>query len=162
VRVLTHPVTAAVLNAGGLWVLYTTRLYQQMNEHSWLHVLVHAHILAAGFLFTAAIIGVDPAPHRPGARTRAVVLVAFLAAHDILAKHLYAYPPMGVSAAQAHTGAQLMYYGGDLLDLALITIFCWQWYSTNRPDRSIHANRETTARRHTQLRQRAWRLPADI
>jgi putative membrane protein len=132
-RLLTHPVTAAILNAGGLWALYTTSLYQQMAHHTWLHQLMHAHVLVAGYLFTAAIIGADPAPHRPGPRVRAAVLVAFLAAHGILAKHLYAHPPPGVPQAHAEAGAQLMYYGGDVLDLVLIAIFCWQWYAATAP-----------------------------
>jgi putative membrane protein len=133
VRVVTHPLTAAVLNAGGLWLLYTTGLYQHMNTRPWLHLAVHAHIAVAGYLFTAATIGVDPAPHRSPPRVRAAVVVAFLAAHDILAKYLYAHPPEGVGAEQAEAGGQLMYYGGDLLDLILITVFCWQWYTANRP-----------------------------
>jgi putative membrane protein len=148
-RVLTHPVTAAVLDAGGLWALYTTGIYSRMGEHPGLHVLVAVHTLAAGYLFTAAVIGVDPAPHRPGPRVRALVLIAFLAAHDILAKYLYAHPPIGVAAAPAQSGAQLMYYGGDLLDLLLITILCRQWYTAVAP-------------RSPQVPRRAWRLPADI
>ncbi|WP_433221712.1 cytochrome c oxidase assembly protein [Dactylosporangium sp. CS-047395] len=132
-RVLTHPVTAAALNVGGLWLLYGTGLYQQMGTRPWLHLAVHAHIAAAGYLLTAAVVGVDPAPHRPNRRVRAVVIVAFLAAHDILAKHLYAHPPAGVPGGRARTGAQLMYYGGDMLDLALITVFCWQWYRAAAP-----------------------------
>ncbi|MEC5181912.1 cytochrome c oxidase assembly factor CtaG [Arthrobacter sp. CG_A4] len=119
VQVLTHPVSAAVLNVGGLWVLYTTGV----------------HMLAAGYLFTAALIGTDPDPHRAGYRTRAVVLVAALAGHDILAKTLYAIPPAGVTVpqAQAQAGAQLMYYGGDAIDLIVITIFCYRWYRHTRP-----------------------------
>jgi putative membrane protein len=151
VRILTHPVTAGVLDAGGLWVLYTTGLYRQTTEYTGLHVLVHAHVLAAGYLFTAAIAGVDPAAHRPGFRTRAVVLVAFVAAHDILAKFIYAHPPAGVPETQAQTAAQLMYYGGDLLDLALITVLCGQWYAARNP-----------ARPSRSPGRRAWRLPADI
>jgi putative membrane protein len=148
-RILTHPAIAAVLDAGGLWALYTTGIYPRMGEHPWLHVLVSVHSLAAGYLFTAAVIGVDPAPHRPGPRTRALALIAFLAAHDILAKFLYAHPPAGVAAAQAQAGAQLMYYGGDLLDLLLITILCRQWYTAVAPG-------------SPRTPRRAWRLPADI
>jgi putative membrane protein len=136
-----------LLNAGGLWAVYTTSLYE-------LHTLVQIHVLAAGYLFTAAIIGVDPAPHRPGRPVRAAVLLAFLAAHGILAKHLYAHPPAGVPTTQAEAGAQLMYYGGDLLDLVLVALFCWQWYAATDPNPS--------ARRSVPYRRRAWRLPADI
>ncbi|WP_433828544.1 cytochrome c oxidase assembly protein [Actinoplanes sp. CA-015351] len=148
-RAITHPVTAAILNAGGAWILYTTDLYPQMSRHPVIALLVHAHVLLSGFLFTAAMIGVDPAPHRPGRRTRAAVIVAFLAVHGMLAKHLYAYPPAGVPAAEAQSGAQLMYYGGDLAHLLLVVIFCAQWYAATTPDR-----RPTTNRRRT------WRLPA--
>jgi putative membrane protein len=129
VRALTHPVTAAVLNAGGLWLLYTTDLYPAMGEHEALHVLVHLHVLASGYLLTAALIGVDPAPHRPGFASRAVVLVLFLAAHAVLAKYLYAHPPAGVPAEQAQRAGMLMYYGGDLVDVVLITVLCRQWYA---------------------------------
>jgi putative membrane protein len=148
-RFLTYPVTAAVLDAGGLWALYTTGIYSRMTDHAWLHVLVSVHTLVAGYLFTAAVIGVDPAPHRPGPRFRSLVLITFLAAHDILAKFLYAHPPAGVAVAQAQAGAQLMYYGGDLLDLLLITILCRQWYTAAAPESS-------------RAQRRAWRLPADM
>ncbi|MEV4701721.1 cytochrome c oxidase assembly protein [Actinoplanes sp. NPDC049316] len=158
VRVLTHPVTAGVLNAGGLWVLYTTGVYREMGQHPWLHVLVHVHVAATGYLFTAAIIGVDPAPHRPGPRTRAAVLIAFLAAHAILAKHLYAHPPAGVPAAGGRTGAELMYYGGDLADVALIVVFCLQWYRSTDPRRRSAAGPRIPAHR---LPGRPWRLPEE-
>lgn len=132
-RLATHPVTAAILNAGGLWALYAAGLYRATAGHPWAHLAVQAHVVAAGYLFTAAMIGVDPAPHRPGRRIRAAVLIAFLAAHPILAKHLYAHPPAGVAAGPA--GAELMYYGGDLADAVLIVIFCRQWYRAADPRR---------------------------
>jgi putative membrane protein len=133
VRLVTHPVTAAVLNAGGLWLLYTSDRHRLTGEHPWLQVAVHAHVLAAGYLFTAAVVGIDPAPHRPGRRVRGAALLAFLAAHAVLAKHLYGHPPAGVPASQARAGAELMYYGGDLLDLAVIVVFWWQWYRATAP-----------------------------
>jgi putative membrane protein len=155
VEVLTHPVTAAVLDAGGLWALYTTGLYAQMHRHVWLSVLVHVHLLAAGYLFAAAITAVDPAPHRPGRPLRAVVLLAFLAAHDILAKHLYAHPPAGVPAGAARSAAELMYYGGAAVDLPLIVLFCARWYAATDPHRR-------TRRRATTPPARPWRLPAEM
>jgi len=156
VRVLTHPVTAAALDAGGLWVLYTTGLFAVMAERPWVHLLVQAHVLAAGYLFTASMIGVDPAPHRPGRRFRAVVLVAFAAAHAMLAKHLYGHPPAGVLPAGGRAGAELMYYGGDLIDLVLIVVFCRQWYAATDPHRrrgpAVPASGTP----------RPWRLPEEL
>jgi putative membrane protein len=133
VRVVTHPVTAAVLNAGGLWVLYTTELYQLMHTSVVVHGLVHTHIFLAGYVFTASLIGVDPDPHRASFSVRSVVLIVFIAAHSILAKWLYAHPAAGIEAVDGQIGAQLMYYGGDVVDVTLIVLLFIGWYTTSRP-----------------------------
>ena len=145
-RFVAHPATAATLNAGGLWALYTTHLFFETHRHVWLVALVHLHVLLAGYLFTAAIIGIDPIRHRPAWLTRALILIAALSAHAVLAKRLYAFPPTGVSVGQAHSASQLMYYGGDLIDAALITIFCWQWYcATGKSERRRAALRRLSS-----------------
>lgn len=133
VRLLAHPVTAAVLNAGGLWLLYATDLYARMHGSALVHAAVHAHVLAAGYLFTAALVGVDPDAHRASVRVRAAVLVAFVAAHSVLAKWLYAHPPAGVGADDARQGAQLMYHAGDVVDVALMVLLLAGWYAAARP-----------------------------
>ncbi len=126
VRLLTDPLVAAILNVGGLWLLYTTGLFAVMHDRPVVHLLVHAHLVATGFLFTQAIIGVDPLPHRRSFAIRAAVLVAAVAGHDILAKYVYAHPPLGVMGAEV--GAMTMYYGGDAIELALIVVLCARWY----------------------------------
>lgn len=143
VRVLTHPVTAGVLNAGGLWLLYTTGLYELMHASVLVHALVHTHILVAGYLFTASLIGVDPNRHRASIVVRSAVLVVFIAAHSILAKWLYVHPPAGVQAADAEIGAQLMYYGGDVVDIALIILLLAGWHRSTRPRQSPMAGART-------------------
>lgn len=72
-RFLTEPSVAAVLNVGGLWILYTTSLFTLMHQHQL--VLVHVHVFIAGGLFTVALVGVDPTPHRRGFVHRCAVLV---------------------------------------------------------------------------------------
>jgi putative membrane protein len=124
---VSHPVTALLLAGGGLWLLYATPLYGFAVSDPAVQIVVHAHVFAAGYLLTAALAGPDPAPHRAAPPLRAAVLVAYLAAHGILAKFLYAHPPAGVPPDQAHTGAMLMYYGGDAVDLVLIVLMCRQW-----------------------------------
>ena len=127
-RVIAHPITAGVLSAGGLWVIYLTPLFEAMQAIPLLHVVVQAHLLVAGYIFTASIIGLDPAPHAPSRVLRAVVLVLSMASHAVLAKYLYANPPAGVPLAAAHDGAQLMYYGGAAIEAVMVVIFCAQWY----------------------------------
>jgi putative membrane protein len=134
-RVLTFPVVAAVLNVGGVWLLYASPLYSAMEGSVLIQLAVHAHFLLAGYLFTASLIGVDPAPHRRGVGERAAVLIAALAAHGILAKLLFASPPPGVSAAEAEVGSMLMFYGGDLIDATLIALLCLEWYRRTAPNR---------------------------
>ncbi|GAB2608608.1 cytochrome c oxidase assembly protein [Kocuria himachalensis] len=132
VRAVTHPVVAGTFNAGGLWALYTTGLYGLMHASVPVHAAVHLHVLLAGCVFTAAVVGVDPDPHRGSFPLRAAVLVGFVAAHSALAKHLYGHPPDGVGASDARTGAQLMYYGGDVVDVALMVVLFAQWYARPR------------------------------
>jgi putative membrane protein len=133
VRVLTHPLPAALLNVGGLWVLYASPVYGAMHANPLLLAGVHAHVFAAGYLFTVSIVGPDPAPHRPSYAVRAGALVAAVAAHAVLAKYLYAHPPAGVSAAEAAAGSQLMYYGGDAIELALMVALGTAWFRSTRP-----------------------------
>lgn len=127
-RAVSSPVIAGLINVASLWLLYTTPLVEWMFSSPLLHVLVNIHFLLAGYLFTASLIGPDPNPHRAGFPMRAIVLVSALASHGILAKYLYAHPPVGVSLAEAQSGSMLMYYGGDVADAVLIGILCLQWY----------------------------------
>lgn len=138
VRVVSHPVVAGLLTIGGLWLLYTTPVHAWMHASAVGHLVVHLHVLLAGWVFTAAILQADPAPHPRGHPLRAGVVVAFLALHAILSKHVYAHPPVGVDDVSAMAGAQLMYYGGDYIDLLLIVAFCFSWYRRTAPVRSAH------------------------
>lgn len=133
---LTHPMITSLLNIGGLWLLYTTPLYSAMHQSNLIHVFVHAHVFLAGYLFTASIIYIDPTPHRFSFVYRAILFVISLAGHGMLSKYIFAYPPSGVPVNQAETGAMLMYYGGDYIDLIIIFILCYQWYKAARPEKT--------------------------
>ncbi|MFP3466910.1 cytochrome c oxidase assembly protein [Leifsonia sp. SIMBA_070] len=128
-----HPVVAAVLSIGGLWLIYATPVFGQLHTNALLGVAVHVHVFVAGYLFTAAIVGRDPRPHRFGFGLKAAVLVGAIAAHDILAKFLYVAPPAGVSTAAAEAGAMVMYYAGDAVEIVLIVVLCREWYTASAP-----------------------------
>ncbi|WP_201712707.1 cytochrome c oxidase assembly protein [Rossellomorea arthrocnemi] len=132
-RVISDPIVAVILNVGGLWILYTTSLYEAMHQHILLYLFVHLHVFLAGYLFTISMIYIDPAPHKTGFIYRGAVLIIALTGHGILSKYIYAFPPNGVPSDQSQSGGMLMYYGGDMIDLILITIFCYQWYKAARP-----------------------------
>jgi putative membrane protein len=127
-RLLTHPVVAAVLNVGSLWLLYRTPLFSLAHADPLLHGIVLVHFLLAGYLFTVALVPVDPAPHRSSFALRATVLVLSVAAHGILAKTLVAAPPPGVDAIAAEAGARVMFSSGDLVELAIAALLCAEAY----------------------------------
>lgn len=147
-RFFSHPITAAMLNVGGLYVLYTTGLFQLMHENQFVYIFVHIHIFLAGYLFAIAIIYIDPAPHQFSFIYRSIILILALAGHGILSKYIYANPPVGVPRSDAETGGMLMYYGGDAVDVLLITILCWQWYNSERPRKSV-SNKKAALQSHS-------------
>jgi putative membrane protein len=106
---------AALLDVGGLWLLYRSRLFAAAEDRPGLHAVEHLHVLAAGILFTTAICQVEPLRHRYGMPLRCATLVVAGAAHEVLAKVLWAGAPPGTAfpPADLYSGAQLMFYGGD-------------------------------------------------
>lgn len=132
-RFLVHPIVTSFFNIGGLWILYTTNLYALMHQSMVVHVLIHVHLLIAGYLWTASLIYIDPTPHKKSFRFRSTVLLLSLAGHQILSKYIYAFPPNGVPVTQAEIGGMLMYYGGDAIDIVIIFILLQQWYKAARP-----------------------------
>ncbi|MGS2615510.1 cytochrome c oxidase assembly protein [Micromonospora sp. LZ34] len=133
-HLLGHPVTAALLSTGGLALVLLTPLYAAAERHTWLHLGLHGHYLAAGYLLAWAIAGPDPAPRRPGLAVRVGALLGAAAGHSVLAKYLYAHaatlPPglddRDVEALRA--AARLMYHGGDLAELLLAVALFAGWY----------------------------------
>ncbi|MFI1172478.1 cytochrome c oxidase assembly protein [Streptomyces melanogenes] len=128
---LALPPVAAVLDVGGLWVLYRTRLFAHLHDQPWLHAAVYTHVLAAGLLFTFAVCQLEPVRHHYGLPLRAATLIAAATAHSVLAKSLYSTSPPG-TAFPGHDlagAAEAMYYGGDVVEIALAAVLARQWYT---------------------------------
>lgn len=80
-RFITNPVVAAAIFAGSLWVFYFTPVLRwSMSTHLG-HQWMIIHFLLSGYLFTLALIGVDPVPHRAPYPLRVIILLATMAAH---------------------------------------------------------------------------------
>ncbi|PJE98023.1 cytochrome c oxidase assembly protein [Streptomyces carminius] len=128
---LLFPPLAAAVDVGGLWLLYRTPLWAAAHGRPLLAAVLHLHVLAAGVLFTFAVCRLDPVRRRWGLPWRGAALLGAGAAHAVLAKSLYAAPPpgTGLAGADLRTGAQLMYYGGDLVEVALAAVLAVQWYA---------------------------------
>lgn len=135
-RVGLHPVVVVVVNLGGLYAFYLTPAYAAAQGQPALHAAVHLHMVAAGCLLSWYLVGVDPVPRRGGTATRLIVLVTAAAGHDVLAKLLYAHtlPLGGGSAREIQAGAQLMFYGGSLVEVALAVALLAGWYARGGRD----------------------------
>ncbi len=127
---MVFPPVAALLDLGGLWLLYRTELFAAVQHHPLGHAVMHGHVLAAGLLFTFSVCQLDPVRHRRNLPLRGATLLAAGAAHAVLAKTLYATPPPGTAftTADLQTGAQIMYYGGDVVEAALAVVLAASWY----------------------------------
>ena len=130
VAVQAAPAIAVVLDLGGLHALYLTGLHKAAEHNDLVHAAVHVHMFLAGCLLSWAVIGIDPVRRRPGTWVRVTVLIIATAGHDTLAKLIYAQnlPADGGPIASRHTGAELMYYGGTVIEVALAAFVMAQWY----------------------------------
>jgi putative membrane protein len=145
IRIWANPVTALVLNLGGMAALYFTPLYMAMMMHPSLHYLVHFHFVAAGCLYVWVIAGPDPAPHRLSVPARLIVLGVAVVIHSIMAQMLYAglFVAIPAPADQLRRGAELMYYGGDITEMLLAFAMVSTWRASG--SRRVRAADRQTA-----------------
>lgn len=136
-RWATDPLVAVPANAAGLWLLYGTGLHAAVAHRPVAAALVALHVLVSGYLATAAVLAVDPAPHRRPVGVRAAALAAGAAAHDVLAKWLYAAPLPGVRAAEE--GARLMWDGGTVVTVVVAAVLWRRWYVSRAAVRAAGA-----------------------
>ena len=136
-RWVADPLVAVPANAAGLWLLYGTGLHAALAHRPVAAALVALHVLVSGYLATAAVLGVDPAPHRRGVGVRAGALAAGAAAHDVLAKWLYAAPLPGIRSAEE--GARLMWDGGTVVTLLVAGVLWRRWYVSRAAVRAAGA-----------------------
>lgn len=134
VQFVANPISALVLDLGGMAALYFTPLYMAMMMHPALHYLVNFHFVAAGCLYAWVIAGPDPAPHRPSVPMRLLVLGTAVVIHSVLAQMLYAgwHVAVPASGLQLQHAAELMYYGGDIAEMLLAFAMVSSWRPNGR------------------------------
>jgi putative membrane protein len=128
---LVNPPIAALVNVGSIYVLYRTPLLAASQADPWLDGLVHVHLLVTGVLFTVAVCQLDPLRRRYSLPLRAAAMVVAAAAHGVLSKTMYATPPPNTAfdVADLQAGAQLMYYSGDVVEIAMAIVLAVTWYT---------------------------------
>ena len=147
-RLLALAPVVVVLEVSGLYAYYLTPLFAVAGRHPLLDALVHVHMFVTGCLLNWFVLGRDPGPRRGGLAARLSVLVATAAAHDVLAKLMYAelLPTGAGSAAQVEAGAQILYYGGDAIELLTAAAVMTAWY--RRGGRELRRQQRRSSRPH--------------
>ncbi|MFC0533968.1 cytochrome c oxidase assembly protein [Phytohabitans kaempferiae] len=84
VALLTHPLIALALYVGSLYALYFTGLYETALRSHAAHLFMLTHMLAVGCLFFWVVLGVDPAPNRPGYPPRMLLVLVSMILHAFL------------------------------------------------------------------------------
>jgi putative membrane protein len=135
-RLVTTAPAVLVLATTGTWAYYLTPLFAAAHHRPWLHALVHVHMFLAGCLLAWYLASRDPLPHRPATGTALVVLVLAAGSHDVLAKLMYAHalPHHGGPVAEVRRGALVMFYGGDVVTVALAVAVLSAWYARTGRD----------------------------
>jgi len=80
-RVVTHPLVAAGIFIGSLWIFYYTDLFRWTLYDHLGHEWMVAHFLISGFLFVMTLTGIDPLPYRMPYAGRLVTLIVVMAMH---------------------------------------------------------------------------------
>ncbi|MCP2031292.1 putative copper resistance protein D [Okibacterium sp. HSC-33S16] len=78
---IAHPIVAAVLFVGSLWVFYYSPLFRWATVDHIGHEWMIVHFVLTGYLFVQSLIGIDPVPVRLGYPMRLLLLLATMAAH---------------------------------------------------------------------------------
>ncbi|GAA2020014.1 cytochrome c oxidase assembly protein [Pseudokineococcus marinus] len=155
-RVVSHPVVAAVLFAGSLIVFYYTPLFELALSTHVGHELMMVHFLGVGYLFANALVGIDPGPNRPSYPLRVVLLFATMAFHaffgiaiisseTLLAGSWFSSTGWGIDAlADQRTGGGIAWGIGEFPTLLLVVVVAVQWA---RSDEREQRRRDRTADR---------------
>ncbi len=135
-RLLTHPLTVAVLYYGSMFAFFLTSLLAVAMEHMWLMDIINIGFFLGSTLFWWPIVGLDPIPHwRLGYGAKMVALLIGVPLESFLALSLLSdsttAAPM-YSLASTHSGAGLLWIGAELFTMiALIPVFL-QWLKSEQ------------------------------
>ncbi|WP_374113772.1 cytochrome c oxidase assembly protein [Microbacterium sp. zg.B96] len=157
-RVVTHPLFAAAMFIGSLWVFYYTDLFRwSLYDHIG-HEWMVAHFLIAGYLFTLSLVGADPVPYRYPYPFRLVTLIAVMAMHAFFGIAIMMqsglmvaewFGAMGRTWGQTpledqYAGGGVAWSVGEIPTLILALVVAIQW---SRSDERMQKRRDRQADR---------------
>lgn len=168
-RVLSFPPLAFALYVVSPWALYYTSWYDASLSSTYVHEMMHIHLVAVGALFFWPLMGIDPLPGRVGYPFRVLLTVLTLPFHAFLGvtimgqttligeSHYLALRegPMGAWLPPAiddqHVAGGILWASGDLIGLVFFAVLFVQWVRSSmkeaaREDRRLDLMEARAAR----------------
>jgi putative copper resistance protein D len=144
-KVLSFPPLTFLLYVGSPWALYYSGWYEASLQSTYVHEMMHVHLVLVGSLFFWPLVGVDPVPGRVAYPFRVLLVLLTLPFHAFLGITVMSqtsllggdwYPslhdgPMGVWLPEPlddqHLAGGLLWSSGDLIGLAFFAVLFAQW-----------------------------------
>jgi len=144
-RVLSFPPLTLALYVISPWALYFSGWYDASLHSTYVHEMMHLHLVLVGALFFWPLMGIDPVPGRVGYPARMLLVVLTLPFHAFLGVAIMSqdnlighdwYPslhhgPMGSwlpdPHADQHLAGGILWGSGDLIGLVFFGVLFAQW-----------------------------------
>ncbi|UMG92044.1 cytochrome c oxidase assembly protein [Nocardioides sp. TF02-7] len=144
-KVLSFPPLAFALYVASPWALYFTGWYEASLTSTYVHEMMHVHLVLVGALFFWPIVGIDPLPGRVSHPFRVLLTVLTLPFHAFLGVTVMDqsqllggdhYPslhdgPMGAWLPDPHADQELagglLWGAGDLVGVIFFVVLFAQW-----------------------------------
>jgi cytochrome c oxidase assembly factor CtaG len=144
-RVLSFPPLTFALYVLSPWALYFTGWYDASLSSTYVHEMMHVHLVLVGSLFFWPLVGIDPVPGRVGYPFRVLLVVLTLPFHAFLGVTIMGqtallggdwYPslhegPMGTWLPEPlddqHLAGGILWGAGDLVGVVFFAVLFAQW-----------------------------------
>ncbi len=140
-KVLSFPPLAFLLFVLSPWVLYFTSWYDASLRSTYVHEMMHLHLVLVGSLFLWPMVGVDPVPNRVAYPFRMLMMVMTLPFHaflgvtimnetDLIGGEWYSALPMAwlpPPAEDQHLAGGILWGAGDVVGIGFFLVLFAQW-----------------------------------
>jgi cytochrome c oxidase assembly factor CtaG len=164
-KVLAFPPLAFVLYVASPWALYFSQWYDASLSSSFVHQMMHIHLVLVGTLFFWPLMGIDPVPGRVSYPFRVLLVLMTLPFHAFLgvtimgqttligAEHYLALRegPMGSwlppTLDDQHLGGGILWATGDLIGVLFFAVLFTQWVRSSMKEAAREDRRLDLAER---------------
>lgn len=150
IRLLSHPVVAAVLFAGSIYAVYLTGFFDVLMANHLGHAFMEVHFLLVGFLFFEVLVGSSPITRPPFFGRVALLLlvmplhaffaITVMASTTVIGADFYGLldrPYATDLLADQNLGGSMTWALGEVPMVILVIVLVAQWYrqDTREADR---------------------------